>query len=48
LLLKDAGTCGAVAIAGSLRKFAKSIENLGAHMKAAAILDLVTEPDGGD
>ncbi len=48
LLLEDAGTGGAVAIAGSLRKLPNSIENLGAHVVAAAILDLVTEPDAGD
>lgn len=48
LLLDDLGTSGAVAIAAALRSEPRTIETLGAHTIASAILDLVTEPSDGD
>lgn len=48
LLLDGLGTSGCVAIAAALRSEPRTIETLGSHMLASAILDLVTEPSAGD
>ena len=48
LLLDGLGTGGCVAIAAALRSEPRTIETLGAHTLASALLDLVTEPSAGD